>query len=365
MGFLAAQPLHHHKSRKPYITTSHAQLSPCRRSLLADAPVLVTFTLKSDDATAVAQALAAAALDGTLDPELLALLGGQLSGYAIIDGQVCSTGPGLGDVGPMAPGAGAKPCAIHPPPLPLQGRTVYSKVRSVTTRSIESPAPAPSAESPAAAPAVEQLDPIPATLQVRQHRFCLLVLACSGQPRAPATCLTSASLHTASHLQSMPWAEAPSQAPADGTTVTTASTNTAAPKKKKSNLGAILGGAIGGGVGGLAVLAAAAYFLMRKKGSPSSFAVGNPTFAPQSGAAEWGGIPTSRLKGRACMLCMAVTGSDPAAAASTCCRQRGRHRHSGRAQGCPCQGWPGAGGGGSGASNIASAGSANRRVCCS
>ena len=97
----------------------------------------------------------------------------------------------------------------------------------------------------------------------------------------------------------MPWAEAPSQAPADGTTVNTASTNTPAPKKKKSNLGAILGGAIGGGVGGLAVLAAAAYFLMRKKGSPSSsFAVGNPTFAPQSGAAERGGMPAGRL------LCM-------------------------------------------------------------
>ena len=63
---------------------------PCRRSLLADAPIVVTFSLQSDDGTAMAQALAAAARDGTLD-ELLALLGGRLGGYTIIDGQVgCS-----------------------------------------------------------------------------------------------------------------------------------------------------------------------------------------------------------------------------------------------------------------------------------
>lgn len=51
---------------------------------------MVTFSLQSDDGAAVAQAMAAAARDGTLD-ELLALLGGRLGGYTIIDGQVgCS-----------------------------------------------------------------------------------------------------------------------------------------------------------------------------------------------------------------------------------------------------------------------------------
>lgn len=45
----------------------------------------------------------------------------------------------------------------------LQGNTVYSKARTVDTRSLESPAPAPSVESPAAAPA-EEMD---ATLAVR------------------------------------------------------------------------------------------------------------------------------------------------------------------------------------------------------
>ncbi|KAI7845951.1 hypothetical protein COHA_000497 [Chlorella ohadii] len=188
-----------------------------RRALLADAAMLVSFQLQSDDATAVAQALTAAALDGTLD-DLLELLGGQLSGYTIV----------------------------------CKGNTVYSKA-SVTTRSIESPAPAPTAASPAGAPSAEQLEAIPAT------------------------------------LNSMPWAaaEAPSQAPVGSTTATTA----AAPKKK-SNLGAILGGAIGGGVGGLVVLGAAAYFLLRKKGSSNSaYSVGNPTYAPQSGTTATVTVP--------------------------------------------------------------------------
>jgi len=106
---------------------------------------------------------------------------------------------------------------------------------------------------------------------------------CLGQSIALLSMLTTAplTLHPAC-LQSMPWAaaEAPSQAPVGSTTATTA----AAPKKK-SNLGAILGGAIGGGVGGLVVLGAAAYFLLRKKGSANSaYSVGNPTYAPQSGA---------------------------------------------------------------------------------
>ncbi len=50
--------------------------------------MFVAFQLQSDDATAVAQALTAAALDGTLD-DLLELLGGQLSAYTITDGKVC------------------------------------------------------------------------------------------------------------------------------------------------------------------------------------------------------------------------------------------------------------------------------------
>lgn len=74
-------------TRQPCCVRNHP---PCRRSLLADAPIVVTFSLQSDDGAAVAQALAAAARDGTLD-ELLALLGGRLGGYIIIDGQVgCS-----------------------------------------------------------------------------------------------------------------------------------------------------------------------------------------------------------------------------------------------------------------------------------